>query len=248
MSCFDRGPFEMFFGLDLQFAIAKGAGRKDHDYSALAALHRTVPTEVRRITDGAAHRDVPRTLPSILTLRGLDRTRYVPLPQVLEKIVPIVERPGIKGRCVVAFDATQAQGPISGMIQDALPCPTVPLFVHPGGSFRLDAGLWRVPKSHLVGALKMLELRNRIRYVEGIPMLAELKQEMENFSCELNEGNGSDSYGASRGHDDLVACLSFAAWLALQEGLWQPFSSRGSSESYCGITGQRLAPDDTRLF
>jgi hypothetical protein len=85
-----------------------------------------------------------------------------------------------------------------------------------GDTVNQEAGLWRVPKRDLVGALTVTFQNGALKIAEALPEAKTLIDELLNFKVKINVKTAHDSYEAWREgiHDDLVLSVAMAIWAA----------------------------------
>jgi hypothetical protein len=195
-------PKHFTLGLDLGQAT---------DYSALAvAMDISEP--------GAPSTSKRKTL----HVRHLERWQ-LPYPEVVRRVKAYFEHPTLKGRAVLATDATGVGRPIVDLLLEEGFTKNETLYgvtIHGGDREHLDKGLWRVPKRDLVFGAQVALQEERLKFAKGMELLPALVEELRNFRLKIDPRTAHDSYSHWREgmHDDLVLAVALAVWGATKAG------------------------------
>jgi hypothetical protein len=184
-----------YVGLDL-------GQRRDH--TAVAVIERAEPAYGRVAT-------------SRIVVRHLQRaplgTGY---PAVVEAVREAVSSDELRGRCVLAVDATGLGAPVVDMLRGAgLGCDLTAVTIT-GGEREVQQGMnWSVPKRDLMAGLQVSLERGDLRIAKGIEMAGALVKELMNVRMSA-KGLGRYRVGADGcgEHDDLVIAVALAVWRA----------------------------------
>jgi hypothetical protein len=202
-----------FVGLDLGQAS---------DYTALAILERTKPTD--RIYSSAEAFygldavPVGETTPKkekSFAVRHLERfpqgTSY---PVICERVVDLFDEPPLLGG-TLAVDQTGVGRAVVDMIRRAQPQAIIrPITIVSGHAVLPDDAGWHVPKKELVSVLQVLLQSRRLQVARGLPMASVLVRELETFRVKITaSANETFESWRERDHDDLVLSVAMAAWV-----------------------------------
>jgi hypothetical protein len=151
-------------------------------------------------------------------LRALHRFPLgTPYPRLVEQIGARLSDPPLRGRCLLAIDATGVGAAVLDLFRQQQPRPssvygiTITSGTSPGGSSREPT----VPKRDLVAAAVVLLQQQRLRIAPKLLDTNTLVDELLSYRITTSE-TGHDRYApaSSDGHDDLLLALSLALWLA----------------------------------
>jgi hypothetical protein len=137
--------------------------------------------------------------------------------EIAERIAAPLSTQPLRGRALVAIDATGVGKPIVDLIRPKLPRGTrvYPIWITGGISVGSDVGKLTVPKRDLITTTQLLLQNGRLRIASGILDATALVEELLSYRVTISDA-GHDSYGPWReqAHDDLVLALAVAAWTA----------------------------------
>jgi len=212
-----------FIGLDLG---------QSNDYTALTLLE--------AVTDKEAGR--------VYHIRRLERVRGESYPDIVDKIVKIMQSPALKGHAVLVVDETGVGRPVVDLLRKAALRP-ISVFIHGGDKVSREGDSWRVPKRDLVGVTKILLQNGRLEMSDRLKLGSILQQEMLNFNYKINELTAHDSYGCWREgqHDDLVLSVALALWWA-EVGMPKPLPSLHIPRGTPITPGWRVSGYDSEIF
>jgi hypothetical protein len=193
------------------FALGLDLGQAT-DYSALCVCE--------DISDGSAGSSGRRR--KTLHTRHLARFQ-LPYPEVVRRVRAYMDDPRLKGRAVLAVDATGVGRPVVDMMRESgfhLNQDFYGVLIHGGDKEHHDKGYWRVPKRDLVFAAQVALQEERLKFASGMELLPALVEELRNFRVKINPATAHDSYSHWREgmHDDLVLAVSLACWVAGKAG------------------------------
>jgi len=136
-----------------------------------------------------------------------------PYPEVVQAVVALVAEPALAGRVELVVDHSGVGRPVVDMLRQAVPCPVVPVTITSGRAVtRSREGGFRVPKSQLVDAVRVLLRGHRLQVAAGLPEAEALLRELRNFRVRITAA-ANETYGARSGaHDDLVLAAALACW------------------------------------
>ena len=194
---------EFFVGLDL--------GQK-RDFSAFCLVERRV--EMFDAKDPVTWNFLRRTR---FHLRHLGRVPLgTPYPEVVERMVTMMQSPALRGRCELVVDATGVGGPVVDLLRAArLGCPVVAVTIT-GGDAAVQVGTaWKVPKRDLILGLQVMFETGEVEIAGGIPETEKFVKELMGTQVKVSAA-GHDSYGSWRDgeHDDLVLAAALGCWRA----------------------------------
>ena len=200
-----------FIGLDLG---------KSRDYSALAVVERTEVSLGERDPATFELRVARR-----YRIRYLERVRLgTPYPDVVERVRTVIRLVALQGRCLLVMDATGVGAPVLDMLRrTTLGCGIVPVILTGGEQESHTAGVWRVPKQHLITGLQVMLEKRELWTPEKFAGTKLLERELGGVEARVSRGGGV-SYGVWREgeHDDLVMAAALACWGARWrgDGIW----------------------------
>jgi hypothetical protein len=194
---------DYFVGLDL--------GQK-RDFTAYSVVERRV--EMFDAKDPVTWDHLRRTRYHLRHLKRLPLG--TPYPEVVERVVTLVQSPALKERCEVVVDATGVGGPVVDLLRAArLGCTVVPVTIT-GGDAPVRVGpAWRVPKRDLIVGLQVMFEAGDVEIAGTIPDTEKFVKELMGMQVKVSAA-GHDSYGAWRDgeHDDLVLAAALGCWRA----------------------------------
>jgi len=170
------------------------------DYTALAILQRTKPTDQKE---------------KFFAVRHLERfplgTSY---PTICERVVDLFDEPPLSNG-TLAVDQTGVGRAVVDMISRARPQAIIrPITIVAGHAVVPDGAGWHVPKKELVSALQVLLQSRRLQVARGLPMAPVLVKELETFRVKITvSANETFESWRERDHDDLVLSVAMAAWV-----------------------------------
>ena len=171
---------EFFVGLDL--------GQK-RDFSAFCVVERRV--EMFDVKDPVTWNFLRRT---VFHLRHLGRVPLgTPYPEVVERMVTMMQSPALRGRCELVVAVTITGGDAAVRVGTA----------------------WKVPKRDLVLGLQAMFEAGDVEIAGGIPETEKFVKELMGMQVKVSAA-GHDSYGSWREgeHDDLVLAAALGCWRA----------------------------------
>lgn len=139
-----------------------------------------------------------------------------PYPEVVERIRYLATHQSVRGRCVVAVDATGLGEPVVDMLRSSgLGCEVSAVNIT-GGERETRSGIvWNVPKSDLMAGVQVLIEKRELKIAGKLEEADALVRELADVR--MTPGNaGRVRIGADRAgeHDDLVMALALACWRA----------------------------------
>jgi hypothetical protein len=137
-------------------------------------------------------------------------------PDQVQHVKALLERPPLRGTCMLVLDYTGCGRPVADMFRaEKLPCRLYTVTIHGGEQTVRDGWHYRVPKRDLIGVVQVLLQSGRLKIADTLPEAKILVQEMQNFKMKIDPVTAHDSYSAWREgtHDDLVLATSLALWL-----------------------------------
>lgn len=151
---------------------------------------------------------------SFLDLRYLERLPVgLAYPEQCARIAALLDRTRELERAEVVVDATGVGVAVADQLREVLARGFYELTITAGGRVQEDGNRLSVPKRDLVSRLSVAMEQRRLRVAPGLASARPLLDELGNFNVTIS-GAGHDSYGARKGHDDLVLAVSYAVWLA----------------------------------
>jgi terminase large subunit-like protein len=154
---------------------------------------------------------------AVLQLRYAERVALgTSYPDVVDRIRYLASHQDVRGRCVIAVDATGVGEPVVDMLRSGqLGCEVSAVCITGGERETRSGNVWNVPKRDLMAGVQVLlekgELKIAGRMKETGPLVKELTD------VRLTAGSGGRlRMGADRSgqHDDLVMALALACWRA----------------------------------
>jgi hypothetical protein len=201
-----------YVGLDL------GQSR---DFTALAIVERS---ESNGDWDAAAYA-YPKAIGQ--DLRHLERLPLgTPYPEVVSRVVQVMESMAQKGPCELIVDATGVGRPVVDMLRaEQLDCAIRPVLVTAGQAESEDDGYYKVPKRDLIIGLQVLLQAGTLRIADGLRYGPTLINEMTEMQLKMTTA-GNEQFAAWRegSHDDLVFAVALAGWGAER---WCPRDMNG---------------------
>jgi hypothetical protein len=205
-----------FVGLDLGQA---------NDYTAAAVLE--------EMAKGGGEKDY--------AVRHLERYRHVSYPEIVDRILALLNSAVLKHRNTLIIDGTGVGAPVLDMFRKRNRQFRGVLITGGDTETRGEDGLYRVPKRNLVSGLQILLQSERLKIAGSLELAQTLKAELLNFKVDINLKTTHDSYEAWRegDHDDLVLAAALAAWGASKvPPLTVPFGPTKPEGSYVYGFGQ----------
>lgn len=132
-------------------------------------------------------------------------TAYVTIADML---VAATSKPEVKGRYLIAADATGCGRPVMEMFR-AKNLRVSPVIITSGGEERNEGWFSYIPKRDLISKLQVELQSGRLKFAEGMPELKTLLKELQSFKVKVTDA-GNDTYGNDRSgeHDDMVLALA----------------------------------------
>lgn len=198
------------------------------DYSALAALRRTVEATITDVEGASATRNNTKDKVVQLDCIGLKRwdlrTSY---PAIVADVVQMIANldPELTiSKPILAVDATGVGAPVVDLFKkERLNAMLVPIQITGGANVTEENGMVRVPKRELVSVVQVGLQTKLLKIAQEMPLADTLSRELQNFQVKITD-SANDVYGAWRegAHDDLVLGLAMAVWKAMQPVYRQP--------------------------
>jgi hypothetical protein len=205
------------------------------DYTALAILERTKPTDraysstvvFGAVQGSSSLEGVPvceatQKKEKSFAVRHLERfplgTSY---PKICERVADLFDEPPLSGG-TLAVDQTGVGRAVVDMIRRARPQAIIrPITIVAGHAVVPDEAGWHVPKRELVSVMQVLLQSRRLQVARGLPLAPVLVRELETFRVKITaSANETFESWRERDHDDLVLSVAMAAWVgdrALQQ-------------------------------
>ena len=183
------GPADFFIGLDPGQRL---------DFSALAVVER-----------------LPGPSPCY-HLRHLERLNLnTPYPAVVQRSRDLVAMTALRGTTKLVMDVTGVGAPVLDLFHAQGLRPAA-ITITGGRSTSGTPEHLYVPKRALIATLVGLLKAGRLTIALGIPLAAELIEELGNFQVRIHSRTRQESYGAKgrHKHDDLVLALALAVFYA----------------------------------
>ncbi|MBK9167681.1 MAG: hypothetical protein IPM24_09480 [Bryobacterales bacterium] len=137
-----------------------------------------------------------------------------PYTAVLETVARLFRSQALRGRYALAVDASGAGRAVAEMLVAALPKSRVlPVVLTRGRRATRTGDRLCLPSALLVSCLAGLLGARRLQVASGLPLAPRLATELQLFHARCRP-SGSQSFAASRGHDDLLFAVALGAWLA----------------------------------
>ncbi len=152
-------------------------------------------------------------------VRWLERLRGMPYPQVVAKVLAMMETPQLAGKVrALVVDATGVGRPVVDMFNAAQRRASLVAISITGGdtvSHEPYSQEYRVPKRELASVLQVVLQEGRLVIADALPEATTLVNELLNFKVKINVA-GHDTYEAWReaDHDDLVLAAALPLWYA----------------------------------
>jgi hypothetical protein len=157
-----------------------------------------------------------------LLLRHLERVPDASYPDVVRRIGKLLESKELKdceacGKTEVMLDITGSGRPVLDLFDRAT---IKPLVVQIGGVEELESVVgkwrhWRLPKTELVGVLRVLWESDHFKMAKELDLVPSLLQELDEFKYKPPPINEHDPESWREGaNDDLVFATAVAAWRA----------------------------------
>lgn len=186
-----------FVGLDLG---------QQNDYTAICIVERIIP-------EGEPGAEM------VLPCRHLDRFRHVPYPDVVDRVLALLEREPLKGSHTELVVDCTGVGDAVGDLFRRRGRSFRPVKIHGGDTERRsEDGVYRVPKRNLISDLLVAFQNDQFKTVSSLEHAETLLNELVNFKQKINIATGHESFEAWREgiHDDLVLAASLAVWGGLK--------------------------------
>lgn len=184
------------------------------DHTAIAIVEKAQAVSSER--DPVTYSFVTQTLYHV---RHAERLPLgVAYPDIVEHVRRLVHRAPLEERTTtVAVDATGVGAPVVDLLRRGrLGCWVTPVVITGGEAASSDGVRYRVPKRDLMTGLQVAFQKRRIGLAQGLPMLAELREELRSMRVQV-AANGFERYSGRR-HDDLVLALALAWWWSSRFG------------------------------
>ena len=131
-------------------------------------------------------------------------------PAVVERVRAVVQSPVMPGGCSLTVDATGVGQPVVDMLRAArLGCDICPVTITGGEHAQSHSSGWNVPKSDLMGGLRVLLENGALRIARDLRGARILMRELMDMRNLANGRVGAEGKGQ---HDDLVMALALACW------------------------------------
>lgn len=193
-----------------QFFVGVDLGQR-RDFTAIAVVERAEVTGEWHAAEWARRKEVK------LRLRFLERVALgTPYPEVVDRVVQVVNSPNLAGRCHLAVDGTGVGRPVVDLLRSArLGCPLMPAIITSGALETQEQGYYKVPKRDLIVGLQVLLQQRGLQIAGGLAHGPALVKEMADMQVRVTL-SGNEQYGAWREgtHDDLVFAVALACWNA----------------------------------
>src|SRR5262249_19298408 len=147
-------------------------------------------------------------------LRVLERMPLgTPYPQQVLRVEQILAHPRLRDAEVVV-DATGCGAPIADMFETRALRPIRVTITAGHEATRHSDDKYSVPKIDIVSAVLARLHSQELRLDEKLALLEPLRAELQNFQLLGRSATGHETFGARKGHDDLVLALGLAMWWA----------------------------------
>ena len=146
-----------------------------------------------------------------VALRMMERARLgTSYARVVGRVRELAARASAEGICTVVVDATGVGEPVlEAMRQSEMAAELVAVTITGGERAARVRGGWHVPKRELVVGLQMMVDEGTLAMAEGLPLGAELVEELAAMGRDMR---------AVKGHDDLVMGVALACWRVRARG------------------------------
>jgi hypothetical protein len=159
---------------------------------------------------------------SALSLRHLERVPDASYPDVVKRIGKLLESKEVKdgeacGKTEIMLDITGSGYPVLDLFDRA---GIKPRIISIGGVEEQESVVqkwqqWRLPKTELVGVLRVLFEDDKLKMSKELDLVPSLLDELRSFKYKPPPINESDPESWRDGqHDDLVFATAVAAWRA----------------------------------
>ncbi len=165
----------------------------------------------------------------IYKIRHLERFPLkTPYPEVVERLVRMMEEPRLRQEGRIIMDATGVGEPIADLLRANGLRPVSIKITGSQEVVKKNDRLYHVPKRDLVSALLVMVQSGRIKMAKEYynkqgelvewEIVNQLREELENFNYKINRETGKDTYEAAKEivHDDLVTAVALPMWYALK--------------------------------
>jgi hypothetical protein len=149
-------------------------------------------------------------------LRHLERLNLnTPYPAVARRARDLVAMTALHGATQLVLDVTGVGGPVLDLLHAEGVRPAA-ITITGGHSISGTREHLHVPKRTLITTLVALFKAGRLTIALGIPLAAELIEELQNLQVRIHSRTRQESYGAKgrHKHDDLVLALALAVFYA----------------------------------
>jgi len=179
------------------------------DPSTIAVVERA---ELRGAWDAAyfAYKKVAE-----LRLRGLERIPLgTPYPEVVQRVVEVVEMREFEGRAHLIVDSTGVGTPVVDFLRKARPRARLkPVWVMSGDRQSYSDGYYNVPKRDLIIGLQVLFQNRDLRIARNLAHGETLVEELANVEVKVTPSGREQMSAWRQGlHDDLVFAVALACW------------------------------------
>jgi hypothetical protein len=144
-------------------------------------------------------------------------------PAIIDNLARLYSRPPLAGSTLV-LDASGVGRPVvDGLRAKRIDAHMVPVVITAGFQAGHAGGFFSVPKTDLVGAIRMLLGQGRLRICAKLPLAKAAQRESENYTLKVTE-KGFETYenASPATHDDLVIALALIAWYGQRRKITAP--------------------------
>lgn len=133
-------------------------------------------------------------------------------PKIIEQVRAIMQDlPAMPEKPVLAVDATGLGTPVLQEMRKLGMTPTpIGITITAGNTAELRYINWSVPKALLVGELRLMMHRKRLKIAQGFAARETLANELAAFTARLSPSGRATFEAAGNEHDDTVLSLSLA--------------------------------------
>jgi hypothetical protein len=217
------------------------------DPTALVVLRRTWVPDPRPHVVQVNGRQVFARRPDIshYLLNHLQRwPLHTPYPQIVSEVVSLVEHKLLVNPTLVV-DQTGVGQAVVDMLRASKPKAAIkPVLITAGHKVNHEDGVWKVPKTELVGVLRVLFQTDRMK-IAALPNRDILLKELAAFRTKVTAaGNETFEAWRERDHDDLVLGSAIACWYGerarppVHGGGAAPMVSRGDYRGFFERAGE----------
>jgi hypothetical protein len=149
-------------------------------------------------------------------VRLIERVRLgTSYAEIIKYLLNLVERPVIKEKKpVIAIDASGVGRAVFDMAREAGLKDVKAITATGGEKITDDDPYFNVPKSELASLVKGLFGRGILKIAKGLKESDALTRELENYMVKRTDAGRAQFEAAPSSHDDLVAALSLACFIA----------------------------------